>query len=274
MILAIANQKGGTGKTTTTVNLAAALVELRQRVLIVDCDPQANATVALGFDYAEFSPTLADVLEGTPLSEAILTCLACLTRQACQADETSLATQARQGLHIVPSHPEEVATVARNLSPERGDQLVLRNALREVRDEYDYVFLDCPPALSLLTIAALIAADAVLVPVPTEFLSLEGVGQLLDTVDVIRDRFNPALHVLGLLAVRYEVRPRGAQVVVQRLAEFGVPVFETRVRKTVALSDAPGAGVPIMLYDPSSRGALDYRALAQEVLSHGTTPRS
>ena len=257
MIVAIANQKGGSAKTTTAVNLGAALAELGQRVLVVDCDPQANATVALGVDYTELRYTLADVLEGLPMAEASLTCLA------------SLTSPGHQPLRIVPSHPEEVATAARNLSAERGDQMLLREAIAPVVGDYDFVFLDCPPSLSLLTISALIAAESVLIPVPTEFLSLEGVAQLLDTVDVIRERFNADIYVMGLLPVRYEARPRGAQVVVERLSAFDVPVFDTRIRKTVAISDAPGAGLPVVLYDPSSRGAQDYRALAREVLARG-----
>lgn len=263
MIIAVANQKGGSGKTTTAVNLGAALAEMGKRVLLVDCDPQANATVALGVDYDLAPSSLADVLEGLPLLEARLTC------QAGQASQTGETSAAPGGLWLVPAHPEELATVARRLSAERGDQLILKAKLAPIADQFDFVLLDCPPSLSLLTIAALIAADAILVPVPTEFLSLEGVAQLLDTVDVIKERFNPALRVLGLLAVRYEQRPRGAQVVLERMATLGVPVFETRIRKTVSLSDAPGAGLPVTLYDPTSRGAQDYRAAAQEVLALG-----
>lgn len=247
--IAIANQKGGSGKTVTTVNVGAALAELGKRILIVDCDPQANATVALGVDYADAEYTFADVLEGTSIKMACLACQTC------------------QGLFIVPSHPHEVATASRSLSAEHGDQLRIREALKDTAADYDFVLLDCPPSLSILTISALIAADAVLVPVPTEFLSLEGVAQLVDTVDVIRRRFNASLRIMGLLPVRYESRPRGAQVVLSRLAEFGVPVFSTCVRKTVAIADAPGAGLPVTVYDSSSRGAADYRAVAQEVLA-------
>lgn len=259
MIIAIANQKGGSGKTTTAVNLAAALAELERRVLVVDCDPQANATVSLGIDYTSLEYTLGDVLEGLAIEKAILAC------------QVWGVNQASQPLYLLPSHPHDVALVARNLSPERGDQMLLKEALAAVQDQYEFILLDCPPSLSLLTISALIAAQAVLVPVPTEFLSLEGVAQLLDTVDVIRQRFNPLLKVLGLLPVRYEVRPRGAQVVLERLHQFGVPVFKTPIRKTVAISNAPGAGLPVTAYDPSSHGAHDYRAIAREVLAYAET---
>lgn len=246
--IAIANQKGGSGKTSTSINVGAALAELGSRVLVVDCDPQANATVSLGIDYAELDHSLADLLDGKT------------------ADVTSLACQACPNLFLIPSNPNDLSATARNLSAERGDQFRLKEALSRISEGFDFILIDCPPSLSILTISALIAADAVLVPVPTEFLSLEGVAQLLDTVDVIRQRFNPQLAILGLLPVRYEARPRGAQVVLSRLAEFGVPVFETRVRKTVAISDAPGTGLPVTVYDPASRGAADYRAVAKEVL--------
>ena len=246
--IAVANQKGGSGKTSTSINVGAALADLGCRVLVVDCDPQANATVSLGVDYAELEYSLADLLEGSTV------------------DATRLACQACPNLMLLPADPNHLAAAARNLSAERGDQFRLKEALAALSADFDFVLIDCPPSLSILTISALIAADAVLVPVPTEFLSLEGVAQLLDTVDVIRQRFNPELQVLGLLPVRYEVRPRGAQVVLSRLSEFGVPVFETKVRKTVTISDAPGMGLPVTVYDPSSRGAADYRAVAKEVM--------
>jgi len=195
------------------------------------------------------------------ISEARLAC------QGCQADQMGQTSRIASELHMIPSHPDEVATVARGLSAERGDQMVLKEAIAPIRTGHGFVLLDCPPSLSLLTISAPIAADAVLVPVPTELLSLGGVAQLLHTVEIIRDRFNPALRIPGVLPVRYEVKPRGAQVVLKRLGELGVPVFNTRVGKTVTIADAPGARPPITLYDASSRGARDYRELAREVLA-------
>jgi chromosome partitioning protein len=247
-VIAVANQKGGSGKTSTAINVGAALAERGCRVLIVDADAQANATVGLGIDYTELEHTLSDVLEGLEPRRACLACQTC------------------PNLSLLPAHPDDLGATARNLSPERGDQFRLKDALDSLRNDFDFVLVDCPPSLSILTISALVAADSVLVPVPTEFLSLEGVAQLLDTVDVIRRRFNENLAVLGLLAVRYEARPKGAQVVLARLAEFAVPVFHTKIRKTVTISDAPGAGLPVTVYDPSSRGAADYRSAAQEVL--------
>jgi chromosome partitioning protein len=248
-VIAVANQKGGTGKTTTAVNTCAALAELSQRVLLVDCDPQANATVSLGVDYEQVHLSLAEVLDG----------------QAPRLD----ALQSVYGLTLLPSHPHALASVARGLSAERGDQMRLRESLAPLVGEFDFVFLDSPPTLSLLTIAALTAASEVLIPVPTEFLSLEGVAQLLDTVQVVKRRFNPGLRVLGILPVRYESRPTGAQVVLERLGSFEVPVFEARVRKSVRISDAPGAGMPVTVYDGRSTAAEDYRAAAREVLCRG-----
>ena len=247
MTVAIANQKGGTGKTTTAVTIGAALAEMGRRVLIVDLDPQANATTALGVDYTELALSLADVLEGD-----------CVAREACLACQTNLT--------LLPAHPTDLASVARHLAPERGDQLRIREILEPLAGDYDFIILDCPPALSLLTIGALIAADGVLVPVPTEFLSLEGVAQLLDTVDVVRDRFNADLHVLGLLAVRHEARTIAGRQVYKLLRDFGVPVFASTIRRSVVVSTAPGAGLPLAQYDPAADAARDYRAAAQEVL--------
>lgn len=248
-VIALANQKGGTGKTTCTVNIGAALAALGQRVLVVDCDPQANATVSLGIDYDEAPVSLAEVLDG--------------------AEARMDALVPAHGLYLLPSHPNALASVARGLSAERGDQLRLREALAPLFSSFDYVLLDCPPTLSILTLAALVAATELLVPVPTEFLSLEGVAQLLETVEVIQRRFNPRLRVLGLLPVRYESRPTSPRVVMERMEAFGVPLFASRVRKSVRIADAPGAGMPVLQYDPRSAAAEDYMAVAKEVIERG-----
>jgi chromosome partitioning protein len=266
MVIAIANQKGGTGKTTSAVNLAGAFVATGRRVLLLDCDPQANATVSLGLDYNEVPHTLADVLAGLPIAEAVLNV------QNVRAAQSTLDAQGAPNhqnvngvLHLIPSHVAALSNAERNINAERGDQFRLRDALADARDCYDYTFLDCPPSLSGLTISCLIAAQHLLIPVPCEFLPIEGVGQLFETVDQIRRYFNPTLSVVGILPVRYDRRLVSAQVVLGMLEHFGVPVLQTRIRATVRITEAQGAQEPISVYDPDGYGAQDYAAAATEI---------
>jgi len=269
VIIAIANQKGGTGKTTSAVNLAGALAAIGRSVLLLDCDPQANATVALGHDYNDVPHTLADVLAGLPITQATLNCQAvqnALNARSAQAAPDVLNAQNVAGvLHLVPSHVASLANAERNINAERGDQFRLREALTGIRNRYHYILLDCPPSLSGLTISCLIAAQHLLIPVPCEFLPIEGVGQLLETVDQVRRYFNPTLSVVGILPVRYDGRLVSAQVVLGMLEGFGVPVLQTRIRATVRITEAQGAQEPIGVYDPDGYGAQDYTAAAAEL---------
>jgi len=246
-VVAVANQKGGTGKTTTVVNLGVALGEAGQRVLVVDADPQCNATMWLGVDYSAVTPSTADVfLDGMEVGETVVS--------------TAF------GVDLAPATVDLAAAEMELASrPDRGT--ILRAALRGVGRRYDQILLDCPPGLGLLTVNGLAAADELIVPVPTEALGLEGVGQLQETVSRVRRQLNRRLRVLGLLATRYDQRERVAQEVVERLrSDYGEPVFTTVIRRNVRLSEAPAFQEPITRYSPQSRGAQDYRALAQEVL--------
>jgi len=248
-VIAVANQKGGTGKTTTVVNLAVCLGEVGERVLVVDCDAQCNTTMWLGVDYSAVPHSTAEVfLEGIEVG--------------------AIAGPTQFGVDLAPA-TVQLAAAEMVLAGRQDRGSVLRSALRGVGRRYDWVLLDCPPGLGLLTVNALAAAGELIAPVPTEALGLEGVGQLLETVDQVRRQLNRRLRVRGLLATRYDRRERVAQEVVERLrTDYGEPVFATVIRRNVRLSEAPAFQQPITTYAPQSRGAEDYRALAQEVL-HG-----
>jgi chromosome partitioning protein len=248
-IYALANQKGGVGKTTTAVNLGACLAELGQRVLIVDADPQANATSSLGLDKKRVQDTIyRPLLEETPLLDAIL-------------------RSQRFKLSLVPANPD-LAGAEVELVEQFGREFRLKRALQPIDGRYDYVLIDCPPSLGLLTINALAAAkDGVIIPVQCEYLALEGLSQLTRTLDLVRAHLNPDLCIRGLLMTMYDGRTNLAQQVVDEVRRhFGELVFETIVPRTVRLSEAPSYGEPILYYAPKSTGALAYWELAVEML--------
>jgi chromosome partitioning protein len=254
-VVAIANQKGGVGKTTTTVNLGASLAELGFRVLVLDLDPQGNATTGLGLNPRDVEGSVYDVL----LSDVTLDDI---------VEPTSL-----KNLFVAPA-TIDLAGAEIELVPVMSRELRLRKAIEEVKNDYDLVMIDCPPSLGLLTVNGLAASDDVIVPIQCEYYALEGLGQLLRNVGLVQANLNPGLEVRGIILTMYDARTKLAdQVVSEVRAYFGEKVYQTVVPRTVRLSEAPSFGQPIIVFDSTSRGAKAYRDLAKEV-SRGATRRS
>jgi chromosome partitioning protein len=254
-ILAVANQKGGVGKTTTSVNLGAALAEMGYRVLVVDLDPQGNATTGLGVNARELEGSVYDVIMN---DTAVEDCV----------EPTSL-----KNLFVAPA-TIDLAGAEIELVPAFSRELKLRRALHDIRDDYDYVLIDCPPSLGLLTVNGLAAADDVVVPIQCEYYALEGLSQLIRNVSLVQKNLNPSLNVRGIVLTMYDARTKLSDQVEQEVrTHFGRTVYQTVVPRTVRLSEAPSFGQPIILFDPTSRGAVAYRELAKEV-SSGATRRA
>ena len=249
-IIGIANQKGGVGKTTTAVNLAAALGVLEKRVLIIDADPQANATSGLGIDDVDYS--VYDLLIGSQKVEE------------CRHHTTT------PNLDIIPSHIDLVAAEIELVDKDRRE-FMLKNALVSIEDKYDYVIIDCAPSLGLITINALTAANSVIVPIQCEYYALEGLGKLLNTIKNVQNTYNPNLDIEGLLLTMYNNRLRLSNQVVEEVnMHFPDMVFETIISRNVRLSEAPSFGESILKYDADSKGAIQYLQLAEEVLVRNT----
>ena len=248
-IMAIVNQKGGVGKTTTAINLSAALAERDQRVLLIDMDPQGNASTGLGIarDARERS-TYQIITEGLALDEAVV------------------PTQVR-GLHIVPSHPD-LSAAELEIGGSDGRTRILSQALQQAEAGFDYVLIDCPPSLNLLTLNALAAARSIVVPLQCEFFALEGLSQLLRTVEMAKAGINPDLAIDGVMLTMYDRRNRlSAQVADDVRRHLGRAVFETVIPRNVRIAEAPSFAEPVTTYDPASAGARAYRRLARELLA-------
>ncbi len=247
-IISLANQKGGVGKTTTTINLAASLAVLEQKVLVIDADPQANATSGLGFDVKNVQSSIYE----------------CIVDEI-EAEKMILKT-AIENLDIIPSHIDLVGAEIEMLNlPNR--ESVLKHAVEHLKNSYDFILIDCSPSLGLITVNALTASDSVIIPVQCEYFALEGLGKLLNTIKIIQNRLNKSLEIEGFLLTMFDGRLNLSNQVYEEVKRhFQEMVFETVIQRNVKLGEAPSYGKPVILYDASSKGAINHMNLAREIL--------
>ena len=247
-IIAIANQKGGVGKTTTAVNLAAALGVLEKKILLIDADPQANATSGLGIDLKEIKQGTYQLLE-----------------QSVKAFDTIIKTNS-PNVDLIPSHIDLVASEI-ELVDKKAREYMLKKSINEIQNQYDFILVDCAPSLGLITLNALVAADAVIIPIQCEYFALEGLGKLLNTIKSVQKIHNQGLEIEGLLLTMYDTRLRLSNQVVEEVKKhFGKMVFKTIIQRNIRLSEAPSFGEDIITYDASSRGAKSYLSLGSEII--------
>ena len=248
-IIAVANQKGGVGKTTTTINLAASLATLEKTVLVVDADPQANASSGLGVDIKEVDCSLYEcIIDHTDVKEAIYT--------------TDI-----DGLDIIPSHIDLVGAEVEMLKIKNNREKMMKELLAPMRDEYDYILIDCAPSLGLITVNCLTAADSVIIPVQCEYFALEGISKLLNTIKIIKSKLNPRLEIEGFLLTMYDSRLRLANQIYDEVKRhFQELAFKTVIQRNVKLSESPSHGLPVILYDAESAGAKNHLNLAKEII--------
>ncbi|HPJ79740.1 MAG TPA: AAA family ATPase [Prolixibacteraceae bacterium] len=247
-IIALANQKGGVGKTTTTINLAASLAVLEKKVLVIDADPQANATSGLGFDLKNIKTSIYEaIIDETDIRKIILT--------------TGVAN-----LDLIPSHIDLVGAEIEMLNlPNR--EKVLKHTIEGIKEDYDFILIDCSPSLGLITVNVLTAADSVIIPVQGEYFALEGLGKLLNTIKIIQNRLNPQLEIEGFLLTMFDARLNISNQIYEEVKRhFQDMVFETVIQRNVKLVEAPSYGKPVVFYDASSRGAINHMNLAREIL--------
>ncbi len=250
-IIAIANQKGGVGKTTTSINLSACLAELGKKVLAIDMDPQGNMTSGLGIDKNNVEYTIYDLIIG-------------------EADvEKVICTEALKNLDVLPANVDLSAAEIELIGVD-NKEYIIRDEIEKVKENYDYIIIDCPPSLSMLTINAMTTADTVLVPIQCEYYALEGLSQLIHTIDLVKERLNPKLEMEGVVFTMYDARTNLSLQVVENVKEnLNKTIYKTIIPRNIRLAEAPSHGMPINLYDPKSAGAENYRLLAEEVIHKG-----